>query len=226
GRDAGTDLLAHRPLRARVGVGQRSGLHGGEREAGVRAGGASHRRASLGQRMRGRQLRPAGLARERAVEAAAAPALSGRGDSGRDHDARLRHHAGPEPQRSPEADPDRGNGGVALKALKIERIGAADDFHFSLHGIVDPDGARSLDQLLLKCQGKSARLVRLDFSGVTSVSSLGLSVLTRWGRVYQSTDRRIEMSGVAAEIQGSLQGTGAIVYVVNGGDAAPVAVPP
>src|SRR6185503_19265316 len=37
-------------------------------------------------------------------------------------------------------------------------------------------------------------------------------------RVYQSTDRRIEMSGVASEIQSSLQGSGAIVYAVNAGD--------
>lgn len=102
-----------------------------------------------------------------------------------------------------------------MKALQIERIGSPDDFHFSLRGIVDAEGARTLDQLLLKCQGKGARRVRLDFSGISSVSSLGLTVLARQGRVYESTERRIEMSGVAAEIQTALSSSGAIVYMVN-----------
>ena len=103
-----------------------------------------------------------------------------------------------------------------MKALQIERLGAADEFHFSLLGVIDADGSRSLDRLLLKCQGKSAPRVRLDLSGVESISSLGISVLTRWGRVYEQTDRRIEMSGVAPEIQAMLQGAGAIVYMTNG----------
>ena len=112
-----------------------------------------------------------------------------------------------------------------MKALQIERIGAADEFHFSLRGIVDPEGARSLDQLLLKCQGKGARRVRLDLSGVSSISSLGLAVLTRHGRVYETTDRRIEMSGVAPEIQSALQSAGAIVYIVNVPNAPAPLVP-
>jgi len=102
-----------------------------------------------------------------------------------------------------------------VKALQIERMGSAEEFHFSLRGVVDGEGARALDQLLLKCQGKGARSVRLDFSAVTSVSSLGLAVLTRQGRVYESTERRIEMSGVTAEIQAALSSSGAIVYMVN-----------
>jgi HD-GYP domain-containing protein (c-di-GMP phosphodiesterase class II) len=98
-----------------------------------------------------------------------------------------------------------------------------------MRGVVDAEGARTLDRLLLKCQGKGARRVRLDFSGITSVSSLGLAVLARQGRVYESTERRIEMSGVAAEIQAALSTSGAIVYLVNATDApvpaAPAAVP-
>ena len=127
-----------------------------------------------------------------------------------------------------------------MKALQIERLGAADEFHFSLRGVLDADGSRSLDRLLLKCQGQSAPRVRLDLSGVESISTLGISVLTRWGRVYEETDRRIEMSGVAPEIQAVLQGSGAIVYMTNapakpgsepappvktGNGAAPVAAP-
>jgi len=103
-----------------------------------------------------------------------------------------------------------------VKALQIERLGSSEDFHFSLLGVIDAEGSRSLDRLLLKCQGKSARRVRLDLAGVESISSLGISVLTRWGRVYEETDRRIEMSGVAPEIQAMLQTAGAIVYVTNG----------
>jgi HD-GYP domain-containing protein (c-di-GMP phosphodiesterase class II)/anti-anti-sigma regulatory factor len=112
-----------------------------------------------------------------------------------------------------------------VKALQIERIGSPDDFHFSMRGVVDAEGARTLDQLLLKCQGKGARRVRLDFSGITSVSSLGLTVLARQGRVYESTERRIEMSGVVAEIQAAISSSGAIVYMVNATDA-PVPVTP
>src|SRR5947208_4699804 len=102
-----------------------------------------------------------------------------------------------------------------MKGLQIERIGPADDFHFSFKGVVDPDGARKLDRLLLKCQGKSARRVRLDFSGVESVSSLGLSVLSRWGKVYEGTDRRIEMNCYSAEQRASLQCAGTIIYLTN-----------
>jgi len=37
-----------------------------------------------------------------------------------------------------------------MKGLQIERIGPADDFYFSFKGVVDPDGARERDRLLLK----------------------------------------------------------------------------
>lgn len=102
-----------------------------------------------------------------------------------------------------------------MKALQIERIGPPDDFHFSLRGVVDANGAHTLDRLFLRCQGKDARRVRLDFSGVESVSSFGVSVLSRWGKVYQGTDRRIEMSGVAADVRALLQSSGAIIYLAN-----------
>ena len=110
-----------------------------------------------------------------------------------------------------------------MRALQIERTGPAEEFHFSLRGVIDAEGARSLDRLLLKCQGKSARRVGLDFTGVESVSSLGLSVLSRWGRIYEETDRRIEMIGVASAVRESLQTSGAIVYIAN---AAPVPAAP
>ena len=117
-----------------------------------------------------------------------------------------------------------------MKALQIERIGAVDDFHFSLRGIVDEHGARMLDQVLLKCQSKGARRVRLDFAAVTSVSSLGLTILTRQGKVYQGTERRIELSGVAPEIKEALRSAGAIVFFANAGEAtvqeAPVSEAP
>ena len=107
-----------------------------------------------------------------------------------------------------------------MKALQIERIGAVDDFHFSLRGVVDEHGARMLDQVLLKCQSKGARRVRLDFAQVTNISSLGLTILTRQGKVYQGTERRIELSGVAPEIHAALQSAGAGVSFVNSAEAA------
>jgi len=102
-----------------------------------------------------------------------------------------------------------------MKGLQIERIGEAGDFHFSLRGVLDPEGARKLDRVLLKCQGKSAGRVRLDFDGVESISSLGLSVLKRWGKVYEETDRRIEVNGASADVLASLQSSGVHVYFGN-----------
>ncbi|HEY2924076.1 MAG TPA: STAS domain-containing protein, partial [Candidatus Eisenbacteria bacterium] len=102
-----------------------------------------------------------------------------------------------------------------MRALQIERIGPREDFHFDLRGVLDAEGARSLDRLLLNCQGRSARRVRLDFTKVESVSSLGISVLNRWGRVYEETDRRIELSGLVPEVRATLQNAGAIVYIAN-----------
>jgi len=113
-----------------------------------------------------------------------------------------------------------------MRALQIERLGAAEDFHFSLRGVIDAEGARSLDRLLLKCQGKSARRVRLDCSGVESVSSLGISVLSRWGRVYEETDRRIEVSGVGPDVRDAIQRSGAIVYIANAGAPAATSAAP
>src|SRR5947207_1476176 len=109
-----------------------------------------------------------------------------------------------------------------MKGLQIERIGQAGDFHFSLRGVLDPEGARKLDRVLLKCQSKSAGRVRLDFDGVESISCLGLSVLTRWGKVYQGTERRIEVNGASAEVRASLQGSRAILFFGN----APLASEP
>ena len=111
-----------------------------------------------------------------------------------------------------------------MKALQIERLGTRDEFHFALSGVIDAEGARSVDRLLLNCQGRSARCVRLDFGKVESISSLGLSVLSRWGRVFEETDRRIELSGVAAEVQSSVQQSGAIVYIANAPAADPTPV--
>ena len=113
-----------------------------------------------------------------------------------------------------------------MKALQIERLGTRDEFHFALSGVIDAEGARSVDRLLLNCQGRSARSVRLDFGKDESISTLGLSVLSRWGRVFEETDRRIELSGMAAEVQSSLQQSGAIVYIANApaADPAPVVI--
>jgi len=102
-----------------------------------------------------------------------------------------------------------------MKALQIERVGPREDFHFMLRGVVDADGARSLDRLLLNCQARGARLVHLDFQKVESLSSLALSVMKRWGRVYEETERRIEVAGLAAEIRSALENAEAIVYVSN-----------
>ncbi len=104
-----------------------------------------------------------------------------------------------------------------MRSLQIERVGAREDFAFALRGVIDAEGARSLDRLLLNCQGKSAARVRLDLTGVESVSSLGISVLSRWGKVYEETERRIELTGVAPEVQTTIQNSGAIVYVANTG---------
>lgn len=113
-----------------------------------------------------------------------------------------------------------------MRALQIERVGPRDDFHFALRGVIDAEGARSIDRLLLNCQGRSAPCVRLDFAQVESISTLGISVLSRWGRVYEKTERRIELNGLAPEVQATLQQSGAIVYVANttpAGGAASVA---
>jgi len=102
-----------------------------------------------------------------------------------------------------------------VRALQIERLGPRDDFHFALRGVIDAEGARSLDRLLLNCQGRSAPCVRLDFAQVESISTLGISVMSRWGRVYEKTERRIELNGLTPEVQATLQQSGAIVYVSN-----------
>lgn len=101
-----------------------------------------------------------------------------------------------------------------MKSLKIERAGA-ERFHFVLEGEIDPAGARSLDRLLFACQARGAREVRLDFAAVTSICTLGTSVLARQGKVYEDTERRIHATGLAPEIRRALMGVDAIVYESN-----------
>jgi anti-anti-sigma regulatory factor len=102
-----------------------------------------------------------------------------------------------------------------MKALKIERIGPREEYRFSLVGVIDTSGARSLDRLLFECQARGARDVHIDFSKVRSVCTLGGSVLARQGRVYEQTERRIHVSGLNPEIRAALVGVDAIVYETN-----------
>jgi len=111
-----------------------------------------------------------------------------------------------------------------VRALKIERAGA-ERFHFVLEGEIDPAGARSVDRLLFTCQARGARDVRLDFTGVTSICTLGTAVLVRQGKVYQDTERRIHATGLSPEIRRALMDVEAIVYETNAAPAASEAVP-
>jgi anti-anti-sigma regulatory factor len=112
-----------------------------------------------------------------------------------------------------------------MKALKIDRVGSRDRFRFTLEGVIDAQGARSLDRLLFECQARGARAVHLDFTRVTSISSLGVTVLARQGRVYEETERKIQVTGLAAEIRAALAEAEAIVYEANSQEspAAPAA---
>ena len=111
-----------------------------------------------------------------------------------------------------------------MKALKIERAGA-ERFHFVLEGEIDPAGARSVDRLLFTCQARGARDVRLDFTGVTSICTLGTAVLARQGKVYQDTERRIHAAGLSPEIRRALMDVEAIVYEANAAPEASDAIP-
>ena len=111
-----------------------------------------------------------------------------------------------------------------MKALKIDRVGSRDRFRFSLEGVIDTQGARSLDRLLFECQARGARAVHLDFTRVTSISTLGSAVLARQGRVYEETERKIHVVGLGAEIRAALADVEAIAYEANNPDSP--AAPP
>jgi anti-anti-sigma regulatory factor len=109
-----------------------------------------------------------------------------------------------------------------MKRLRMERLEPRDEFRFLLRGVVDADGARALDRVLLECQARGAREVHLDVAGVTEIASLGLAVLERQARVYESTERRIVVHGVGGGVRESLVGSGAILYTENGAADATV----
>lgn len=113
-----------------------------------------------------------------------------------------------------------------MKELKIERVGTKDRFRFTLEGTIDGQGARSLDRLLFECQARGARAVHLDFTKVTSISTLGSNVLARQGRVYEETERKIHVMGLAAPIRAALAEVEAILYEANGQEPAPAAAAP
>jgi hypothetical protein len=111
-----------------------------------------------------------------------------------------------------------------VSKLKIGRIGSRDEFHFDLTGVVDPAGARALDRLLLECQARAAKEVRLEFERVESICALGLSVLSRWGRVYDETDRRILVSGLSPVLRAPLVDAEVVFYEENRAAAGSIAV--
>ena len=102
-----------------------------------------------------------------------------------------------------------------MKALRIERLGTKEEFRFALHGQVDAAGARALDRVLFECQARGAREVTLDFTAVSLVSTLATSVLARQGRVYEETERRIVVKGLAPSVRSVLNEVEAILYEEN-----------
>jgi putative nucleotidyltransferase with HDIG domain len=99
-----------------------------------------------------------------------------------------------------------------VSRLRIGRSGGRDGFAFVLEGDVDPGGARALDRLLLECQARDAREVRLEFADVAGICALGLSVLSRWGRVYESTGRRILVGGLTPALRAPLVEANAVFH--------------
>jgi hypothetical protein len=57
--------------------------------------------------------------------------------------------------------------------------------------------------------------VRLEFNRVESICALGLSVLARWGRVYDETDRRILVSGLSPALRAPLVDAEVVMYEDN-----------
>jgi anti-anti-sigma regulatory factor len=111
-----------------------------------------------------------------------------------------------------------------MKALRIERLGSREEFRFALHGEVDATGARAIDRVLFECQARGARDVTLDFTGVSLISTLGTTVIERQGRVYQETERRIIVKGLAGPVRAALSEVEAILYEEN--ETTTVAAPP
>lgn len=113
-----------------------------------------------------------------------------------------------------------------MKALQIKRLRPREEFRFELHGQMDEAGARSLDRLLLECQARGAAQVHLDLSGVSLISTLGTAVLVRQGRMYEDTERRIVVSGLAGDVRAALHDVRAVLYEENPSPAgAPVPAP-
>ncbi|MGE5175993.1 MAG: HD domain-containing phosphohydrolase [Hyphomicrobiales bacterium] len=108
-----------------------------------------------------------------------------------------------------------------MKKLHIKRLRPREEFRFELTGPVDEAGARSLDRLLLECQARGASEVHLDLNGVPVVSTLGTSVLVRQGRMYEDTERRIVVSGLAGDVRAALHDVGAILYEENAAAGSP-----
>ncbi len=110
-----------------------------------------------------------------------------------------------------------------MKQLTLERLAPRDEFRFALRGVIDADGARVLDRLLFRCQARDAREVHLDVESVSEISTLGIAVLERQARVYESTERRIVVHGVGGGVREALVGTGALIYASNVAAAGKVA---
>jgi anti-anti-sigma regulatory factor len=102
-----------------------------------------------------------------------------------------------------------------MNRLRLARSEPRDEFRFTLRGVVDAAGARSLDKLLLQCMARDAREVHLDFEGVSDVSALGVAVIQRQARTYEETARRIVVRGIRGCVRDTLVQSGALIYASN-----------
>lgn len=100
--------------------------------------------------------------------------------------------------------------------MEIVRERAGDVVHLRLSGRLDHHWSQSLDEALHDAAREGARHVRLDFSGVTYLSSAGAAVLLKHYHEATALQRSLQISAASARARDALRLMGFVELLLAG----------
>src|SRR3954454_6547152 len=111
----------------------------------------------------------------------------------------------------------RTSSGIRMEIVK-ERAGGV--VHLRLFGRLDNHWSQSLDEALHEVAREGARHVRLDFSGVTYVSSAGAAVLLKHHRDVTALQGSLQISAASERARSTLRLMGFVELLLAGASSA------
>ncbi|HEX7677633.1 MAG TPA: STAS domain-containing protein, partial [Thermoanaerobaculia bacterium] len=100
--------------------------------------------------------------------------------------------------------------------MEIVKTRSGGIVHLRLIGRLDNHWSQSLDDVLHEAAREGARHVRLDFSGVTYLSSAGAAILLKHHREAMALQGSLEISAASERARGTLRLMGFVELLIAG----------